>query len=63
MSGFGVNRSGPKKRLSLNCYNSVMSEKKSYPENVPGHFYVEADLCILCGTPAGVSPDLVARKE
>ena len=42
---------------------SVVSEKKRYPENAPGPFYVEADLCILCGTPAAVSPDLVEMNE
>ena len=40
-----------------------MSERKRYPENAPGHFYVEADLCILCGTPAAVAPDLVEMNE
>jgi hypothetical protein len=40
-----------------------MGERKRYPENAPGHFYVEADLCILCGTPAAVSPDLVEMNE
>jgi hypothetical protein len=40
-----------------------MLEQKRYPENAPGDFYVEADLCILCGTPAAVSPDLVEINE
>lgn len=40
-----------------------MTEKKRYPENAPGPFYVEADMCILCGAPAAVAPDLVAINE
>jgi hypothetical protein len=40
-----------------------MSERQRYPENAPGHFYVEADLCILCGTPAAAAPDLVQTNE
>jgi ferredoxin len=40
-----------------------MREQKRYPENAPGDFYVEADLCILCGAPAAVSPDLVEMNE
>jgi hypothetical protein len=36
-----------------------MSERERYAENAPGDFYVEADLCILCGTPAAVAQDLV----
>ena len=30
---------------------------------LPGNFYVESDLCILCGTPAAVAPDLVEMNE
>lgn len=40
-----------------------MSERQRYPENAPGHFYVEADLCILCGTPAVTAPNLVQMTE
>jgi ferredoxin len=46
-----------------NRYNSVMSERPRYPENAPGHFYVEEDLCILCDTPAAAAPDLVQMNE
>jgi hypothetical protein len=37
----------------------VMSEQKRYPENVPGPFYVEDNLCIRCREPERVSPNLV----
>ena len=40
-----------------------MAERKRYPENAPGPFYVEEDLCILCGTPAAVASSLVAINE
>jgi 4Fe-4S single cluster domain of Ferredoxin I len=40
-----------------------MAERERYPENAPGPFYVEADLCILCGIPAAVAPDLVGMNE
>jgi len=40
-----------------------MGETKRYPENAPGDFYVEADLCILCGIPAAVFPDLVEMNK
>ena len=36
-----------------------MSPPKAYPENAPGPFYVEQDLCILCRAPEAVAPDLV----
>ncbi len=40
-----------------------MLGRKRYPENAPGPFYVEEDLCILCGAPAAVSPNLVDMNE
>jgi hypothetical protein len=36
-----------------------MPKLRTYPENVPGPFYVEADLCIQCRGPAAVSPNLI----
>ena len=39
----------------------AMSQRKfeSYPENAPGAFYVQNDLCITCGTPEFFAPDLI----
>jgi hypothetical protein len=44
-------------------YHLAMQERKRYPENAPGPFYVEEDLCILCGAPEAVSPNLVGMTE
>jgi hypothetical protein len=41
----------------------VMPEQKRYPENVPGPFYVEDDLCIICRAPEAISPNLVGGNE
>jgi len=30
-----------------------------YPENAPGAFYVQKDLCITCGAPESVAPNLI----
>jgi len=38
-------------------------EFDSYPENVPGAFYVEKDLCITCRAPEAVAPDLIGFHE
>jgi hypothetical protein len=40
-----------------------MQEPKRYPENAPGPFYVEDDLCIQCGAPEAISPNLVGMNE
>ena len=40
-----------------------MQDRKRYPENVPGPFYVEEDMCILCGAPEAVAPNLVGMNE
>jgi hypothetical protein len=40
-----------------------MPQPKRYPENAPGPFYVEADLCIRCRAPEGVSPNLVGGND
>ena len=40
-----------------------MSSPKAYPENAPGPFYVEDDLCILCGIPESVAPNLVSMSR
>jgi hypothetical protein len=32
---------------------------QSYPENAPGAFYVQKDLCIACRAPESVAPDLI----
>jgi hypothetical protein len=40
-----------------------MPEQKRYPENVPGPFYVEDDLCILCAAPQAVAPDLIGMTQ
>ena len=32
---------------------------KRYPENVPGPFYVERDLCLICMAPEHEAPDLM----
>ena len=34
-----------------------------YPENAPGPFYVERDLCIICRTPESEAPDLIGFGE
>ena len=31
-----------------------------YPQNVPGPFYVENDLCLICMAPEHEAPDLMA---
>jgi len=42
-----------------------MSQRKfeAYPENAPGAFYVEKDLCITCRAPQSVAPDLIGFYE
>jgi hypothetical protein len=40
-----------------------MQEAKRYPENAPGPFYVEDDLCIQCWAPEAVAPNLVGKNE
>jgi hypothetical protein len=32
---------------------------ESYPENAPGAFYVQKELCITCRAPESVAPDLI----
>jgi hypothetical protein len=46
-------------------YASMMQRQKykSYPENAPGDFYVEEDLCITCRCPESVAPDLIGFYE
>jgi hypothetical protein len=39
-----------------------MQEAKRHPENAPGPFYVEDDLCIQCWAPEGVAPNLVGTN-
>jgi hypothetical protein len=39
-----------------------MQEAKRYPENAPGPFYVEADLCIQCGAPEAIAPNLIGSN-
>ena len=43
------------------AYYVIMPTRKfgSYPENAPGAFYVEKDLCITCRAPEAVAPDLI----
>jgi len=36
---------------------------KAYAENAPGPFYVESDMCITCGAPEAVAPDLIAGSR
>lgn len=38
-------------------------ECESYPENAPGAFYVEKDLCITCRAPEAAAPDLIGFHE
>jgi hypothetical protein len=40
-----------------------VTERKRYPENAPGHFYVEADLCIQCGNAPAQAPNLIEMNE
>jgi|HubBroStandDraft_6_1064221.scaffolds.fasta_scaffold1706374_1 ferredoxin len=40
-----------------------MSERERYHENAPGHFYVEADLCIQCGNGPAAAPSLVKMND
>jgi hypothetical protein len=40
-----------------------MPEQKRYPENAPGSFYVEDDLCIVCRAPEHIAPNLVSGNE
>ena len=40
-----------------------MTLRKEYPENCAGPFYVEQDLCILCGAPEAVAPNLVEMSS
>ena len=39
------------------------SKPEPYPENAPGPFYVEKDLCLICGTPESEAPDLIGFHE
>ena len=32
---------------------------KRYPKNAPGPFYVEDEMCIICGAPHQVAPNLM----
>lgn len=34
-----------------------------YPENAPGPFYVEKDMCIICRVPESEAPDLMGFYE
>jgi hypothetical protein len=36
---------------------------EAYPENAQGPFYVEKDMCIICGAPESVAPDLIGFHE
>jgi hypothetical protein len=36
---------------------------EAYPENAPGAFYVEKDLCITCRVPELAAPDLIGLYE
>ena|ERR1700691_5888718 len=40
-----------------------MKEANRYPENAPGPFYVEDDLCFKCWAPGAVAPNLVGKNE
>lgn len=42
-----------------------MKQRKyeSYPENVPGPFYVETPLCLTCRAPESVAPELIGFYE
>ena len=40
-----------------------MPQRSRYPENAPGPFYVESDLCIACRAPEAVAPNLVGGNE
>jgi hypothetical protein len=40
-----------------------MSLPKPYPENAPGPFYLEDDLCILCGIPESGASNLVGMSR
>lgn len=35
------------------------NEKSRVPENAPGDFYVERDMCLRCCNPHAVAPDLL----
>ena len=40
-----------------------MADRKPYPENAPGPFYVEDDYCIRCGNPEAVPPRVVGSTD
>ncbi len=42
---------------------SANRKESSYPENVPGPFYVVCDECITCRAPESVAPDLIGFYE
>jgi hypothetical protein len=66
-SSCGIENTSPAEQLVIlqqPCHiDFAMSLPKAYPENAPGPFYVEHDLCILCGTPEAVAPNLVGMNS
>jgi hypothetical protein len=42
---------------------SEQSQKKRYPKNVPGPFYVANGECLICGAPERFAPDLIGYDE
>jgi hypothetical protein len=40
-----------------------MKERKRYPLNVAGDFYVENEMCIFCEAPEHEAPDLMAHDS
>jgi hypothetical protein len=41
----------------------MKGKREPYGENPPGPFYVEKDLCLICGTPESEAPDLIGFQE
>jgi hypothetical protein len=51
-------------KIGIYWFLAMTSQKfESYPENAPGAFYVEKDLCIACRAPEAAAPDLVGFHE
>ena len=40
----------------------IKNNKDKYPKNADGPFYVENGMCICCGVPEDVAPDLMSHE-
>jgi hypothetical protein len=49
----------------MNFFKKLNDKKlpNRYPENTQGDFYVENEVCITCGAPESVAPDLIEHSK